>query len=253
MSGKPGPPAASRPFGERAERSFFCRSCKRVHRGLWVPEGWYVVERTAGGGARHLRLGLYCSLPCLEQAAAGHLAEVAANAETDLARDSARIVERAETMLHQGMTIRAAGDALGVPTSTLRHWLREAGVRVGPDGTLTGPMQESRESQEPPAPEPPAQEAGPTPAPGAKRPADPADQAALAELNHLVQLGYLAEVAWSFEAEGPAHARVFRAVATARLSGVPGELTGAAGANTKAAAKAAAARALLKAADRQGQ
>jgi hypothetical protein len=37
-----------------------------------------------------------------------------------------------------GATIRAAGDELGVPTSTLRHWLREAGVRVGADGTLTG-------------------------------------------------------------------------------------------------------------------
>ncbi len=187
------------------------------------------------------------------------------NAQADLARDSARIVERAETMLHQGMTIRAAGDALGVPTSTLRHWLREAGVRVGPDGTLTGP------AQVPPVPEtgrsapagasaaePATRDASapgtePTSAAGAKQPADPADQAALGELNHLVQLGYLTEVTWSFETEGPAHARIFRAVATARLSGAPGELTGAAGASTKAAAKAAAARALLEAAARQGQ
>jgi len=250
-SGKGGPSAAaSRPFGERAERSFFCRSCKRAHRGLWVPEGWYVVERAAGGGARHLRLGLYCSLPCLEQAAAGHLAEGAVardvnahGGQADLVRDKARIVERAETLLHQGMTIRAAGDALEVPTSTLRHWIREAGVRVGPDGTLTGP------APEPPVPMP-VPEAGPTPAPGEKRPADPADQAALVELNHLVQLGYLTDVAWSFETEGPAHARVFRAVATGRLAGVSGELTGVGSAGTKAAAKAAAARVLLEAAAR---
>jgi len=258
-SGKTGPPtAASRPFGERSERSFFCRSCKRAHRGLWVPEGWYVVERATGGGARHLRLGLYCSLACLEQAAAGHLAEArAVNAHTgqaDLVRDKARTVERAETLLHQGMTIRAAGDALEVPTSTLRHWLREAGVRVGPDGTLTGATQE-----------PPAQEAGasagaaapeapvPEPAPGARQPADPADQAALGELNHLVQLGYLTDITWSFDAGGPAHARVFCAVATARLSGVPGEMTGTGSASTKAAAKAAAARALLEAAAQHGQ
>lgn len=239
-SGDPGPaPAASRPFGERAERSFFCHTCKRAHRGLWVPEGWYVVERAAGGGARHLRLGLYCSLPCLEQAAAGHLADgaeaKAVNAQADPVRDRARITERAETLLHQGMTIRAAGDALDVPTSTLRHWLRDAGVRVGPDGTLTGPVQQPSE---------------PVPASGVKRPADPADQGALVELNHLVQVGYLTDVAWSVADEGPAHARVFRAVATGRLSGVPGELTGVGSAGTKAAAKAAAARALLEAAAR---
>jgi hypothetical protein len=134
----------------------------------------------------------------------------------------------------------------------MRHWLREARVRVGPDGTLTGP------AAEPPAPEagrPAPAEAGisgtePTSAPAGKRPADPADQAALAELNHLVQLGYLTGVTWSFEAEGPAHARFFRAVATCQLSGVPGELTGSGGAGTKAAAKAAAVRALLEAAAR---
>jgi hypothetical protein len=176
-SRKHGPSSAtSRPFGERAERSFFCRSCKRAHRGLWVPEGWYVVERALGGGARHLRLGLYCSLPCLEQAAGGHLAEGAVSApgtHADLARDKGRIVERAETLLHQGMTIRAAGDALDVPTSTLRHWLREAGIRVGPDGTLTGPA--------PGAPTPDATRSAPTDAsatepasaPGGRRTADP--------------------------------------------------------------------------------
>jgi len=46
------------------------------------------------------------------------------------------------------------------------------------------------------------------------------------------------------------HARVFRAVATGRLSGVPGELTAVGSAGTKTGAKAAAARALLKAAAR---
>ena len=267
-SGNPGPSAgASRPFGERAERSFFCRTCKRAHRGLWVPEGWYVVERAAGGGARHLRLGLYCSLPCLEQAAGGHLADgaeaKAVNAQADPVRDRARITERAETLLHQGMTIRAAGDALDVPTSTLRHWLREAGVRVGPDGTLIGPAQQppvagaGREASAGPrssAPESATVGTGAAEsasASGAKRPIDPADQAALVELNHLVQVGYLTDVAWSFSDEGPAHARAFRAVAAGRLSGVSGELTGVGSAGTKAAAKAAAARALLEAAARQ--
>jgi hypothetical protein len=262
VSSSRGPsPAASRPFGERAERSFFCRSCKRAHRGLWVPDGWYVVERAAGGGARHLRLGLYCSLACLEQAAGGHLAEGAASqdakAQADPVRGKARIIERAETLLHQGMTIRAAGDALEVPTSTLRHWLREAGVRVGPDGTLTGSTAEPSSVPRSAAADEDRIEsvigaAGTsgtevTSAPGGNRPADLADQAALGELNRLAQLGYLSGITWSFGEEGPAHARVFRVVATGRLSGVPGELTGVGSASTKGAAKAAA-RALLEAA-----
>ncbi len=268
---KGGPPASSRPFGERTERSFFCRSCKRAHRGLWVPEGWYVVERAVGGGARHLRLGLYCSLPCLEQAAAGHLAEGAAApgsgrdaGKADLLRDRARIVERAETLLHRGMTIRAAGDVLEVPTSTLRHWLREAGIRVGPDGTMTSSAQEPPvpgAGQPGPAgartsgPEPVSIAAGasgsaPMSAPAGKRPADPADQTALRELNHLVQAGYLTGLTWSFETDGPVHAQVFRAVATGRLSGMPGELTAVGSAGTKTGAKAAAARALLETAAR---
>jgi transposase-like protein len=172
--------------------------------------------------------------------------------QADPARDRARIVERAETLLGRGMTIRAAGDALDVPTSTLRHWLREAGVRVGPDGTLTGPPQEpgAPEAGRPAPPDAATSRTEPTSAPGGKRPADPADQAALGELNHLLQLGYLSGVTWSFEAEGPVHAQVFRAVATGQLSGVPGELTGVGSADTKAAAKAAAARALLAAAAR---
>jgi len=56
----------------------------------------------------------------------------------DAARGRARLVEVGQTLLHHGATIRAAGDELGMPTSTLRHWLREAGVRVGADGTLSG-------------------------------------------------------------------------------------------------------------------
>ena len=136
--------AASRPFGQVAERSFYCRSCRLAARGRWIPAGWYVLERAAGGGGRHLRVGLYCSLGCLAAAAGGDLAEAEQDAgawhglPAGAARGRARLVEIAQTLLHQGATIRAAGDELGVPTSALRHWLREAGVRVGADGTLTG-------------------------------------------------------------------------------------------------------------------
>jgi dsRNA-specific ribonuclease len=119
---------------------------------------------------------------------------------------------------------------------------------VGPDGTLAGSV--------PPPPEPgpgqsvPAAASMAAPEPAA---ADPAGQAALVELNHLVQLGYLTGITWSFDAEGPAHARTFRAVATGRLSGVSGVLTAVGSASSKAAAKAAAARALLEVAAQQNQ
>ena len=52
-------------------------------------------------------------------------------------RRRARLVEIAQKLLHREATIRAAGDELSVPTSALRHWLREAGFRIGADGTLT--------------------------------------------------------------------------------------------------------------------
>ena len=102
-----------------------------------------MLERAVGGGGRHLRIGLYCSLDCLATAGDSLAeAERAAGARQGLPvgveRDRARLVDIAQTLLHQGATIRAAGDELDVPTSTLRHWLREAGVRVGGDGTLTG-------------------------------------------------------------------------------------------------------------------
>jgi hypothetical protein len=73
-----------------------------------------VLERAVGGGGRHLRVGLYCSLDCL--AAAG---DRLAGAERDaggrrglpvgVERDRARLVEIAQTLLHQGAMIRAAG------------------------------------------------------------------------------------------------------------------------------------------------
>src|SRR6266480_540314 len=97
------PRSADNPAGRRHLIS--AGSCVWDSDAMSGKPGPSAASRAVGGGARHLRLGLYCSLPCLEQAAAGHLAEAqAVNAQADLARDSARIVKRAETMLHQGMT-----------------------------------------------------------------------------------------------------------------------------------------------------
>jgi len=228
-----------------------------------------VLERAAGGGARHLRVGLYCSLDCL--AAAGDdlaAAEQDAAARRGLpagaARDRARLVEIAQTLLHQGATIRAAGDELGVPTSTLRHWLREAGVQVGADGTLTG----SASAAPPPATDETtshndrgasehgstAGAAAPAPAgaPAASADLPPSAPAAaggapVQTLNELAQAGYVTDLAWESAAEGAGHRPVFSCAVTARVSGIAEPVSARGTGGSKAAAKASAAAALLAA------
>ncbi len=250
--------AASRPLGESVERSFYCRSCQLTTRGLWIPAGWYVLERAVGGGGRHLRAGLYCSLECL--AAAG---DCLAEAERDagarrglpagVERDRARLVEIAQTLLHQGATIRAAGDQLDVPTSTLRHWLREAGVRVGADGTLTGP------ADPPPPPGVTSKEQaddkpdaaagqGLSPIAGGPQPAPPAiGKSPVQTLNELAQAGYVAGLAWEIVADSAAHQPLITCTVTATVTGIAGLVRARGTGRSKAAAKASAAAALLAA------
>lgn len=232
------------------ERSFYCRSCRIAARGRWVPAGWYALERSTGGGARHLRVGLYCSLDCL--AAAGNDLAAAEQDATrrglpaDTARDRARLTEIAQTLLHRGATIRAAGDELGVPTSTLRHWLREAGVRVGADGTLNGPDGPAapRSGNEASGARG-AEDGGGVPATADGGP--DADPTAVQTLNELTQAGYVTELAWQSAADGAANQPVFTCTVTARVSGITGPVTARGTGGSKAAAKASAAAALLAA------
>jgi hypothetical protein len=169
------------------------------------------------------------------------------------ARGRARLVEIAQTLLHQGATIRAAGDELGVPTSTLRHWLREAGVRVGADGTLTG------SALPPPSPQgkdkedgsgacgqaagfgTPAAASGPPPAPAAT------GRAPVQALHELAQAGYVTDLAWETGVDGAAHRPVFSCTVTARVTGITGLVHARGTGGSKAAAKASAAAALLAA------
>ena len=158
-------------------------------------------------------------------------------------------MEIAQTLLHQGATIRAAGDELGVPTSALRHWLREAGVRVGADGTLTGSA----------APVPPGKDkdgaahgmaAGPgTPAPAAASGSPPAPAAVsgapVQALHELAQAGYVTGLDWETEVDGAAHRPVFSCTVSARVTGIPGPARARGTGGSKAAAKASAAAALL--------
>ncbi len=108
--------AASRPFGQSVERSFYCRSCRLTARGRWVPVGWYVLERAAGGGARHLRVGLYCSLDCLaaagdDLAAAEQDAGARRGLPADAARDRARLLAQAGYVTDLAWENAAEGEA----------------------------------------------------------------------------------------------------------------------------------------------
>ena len=49
-------------------RPFFCRSCGTETRSVLVPRGWYQLTRATGSVTeRPHRLGLYCSLRCLDE------------------------------------------------------------------------------------------------------------------------------------------------------------------------------------------
>jgi hypothetical protein len=249
--------AASRPLGESVERSFYCRSCQLTTRGRWIPAGWYVLERAVGGGGRHLRVGLYCSLGCLTAAGDG-LAAAERDAGTrrglpaGVERDRARLMEIAQTLLHQGATIRAAGDQLDVPTSTLRHWLRETGVRVGADGTLTGsadpaPPGMTSKDQAGDKPSGPAGQ-GTSPAASGSQPAPPASGGSPVQtLNELAQAGYVAGLAWETGAEGASHQPLFTCTVTATVTGIAGLVRARGTGGSKVAAKASAAAVLLAA------
>lgn len=49
-------------------RPFFCRTCGKEERGVLVPRGWYTLMRATGSAEQKPhRLGLYCSLRCLDE------------------------------------------------------------------------------------------------------------------------------------------------------------------------------------------
>jgi hypothetical protein len=154
-----------------------------------------------------------------------------------------------------------------VPTSTLRHWLREAGVQVGADGTLTGTASpaasRSGTDKEPPGSDrPPGTEenehgsggrgtAQGTAAPASADSPPPGPAAAsgapVQTLNELAQAGYVTDLAWESAAEGAAHQPVFCCTVTARVSGIAGPVSERGTGASKATAKASAAAALLAA------
>jgi hypothetical protein len=50
-----------------ATRPYFCRGCGAEQRSVLVPRSWYTLTRASGSTEiRPTRLGLYCSLRCIE-------------------------------------------------------------------------------------------------------------------------------------------------------------------------------------------
>ncbi|MFI6513332.1 putative dsRNA-binding protein [Streptosporangium sp. NPDC050855] len=222
--------AATRGGHQEVERSFFCRICQRAERGVWVPAGWYLLERAPGGKGRHIRLGLYCSVACLvragemlEAGAAEHAARMDLPTEEDRRRERARVVDIAQTLLSGGLTIRQAAESLNVETFTLKAWLKEAGIQISP--AMVAPVA-----------------AGSL---GTSVGLDSGERHPVSVLNELTQQSRIEAVTWQVESTGTSHAPHFTAVAATRLlaSGAPvrGQGSGA----SKAAARAAAAAAAL--------
>lgn len=55
------------PANRHGTRPYYCRTCGVQVMGVMVPQGWYVLTRAAGTMSdRPIRLGLYCSIDCLE-------------------------------------------------------------------------------------------------------------------------------------------------------------------------------------------
>ncbi|MEV4187809.1 hypothetical protein AB0J28_40905, partial [Streptosporangium canum] len=199
--------AAARGGRQESERSFFCRICQHAERGVWVPAGWYLLERAPGGKGRHIRLGLYCSVTCpvkagqmLEEGAAEHAARMDLPTEEDRRRERTRVIEVAQTLLGGGMTIREAAESLNVQTFTLKTWLKEAGIQIGQASIAHVAASTSTSTT-----------AAPTPVPREHHP--------VSVLNEWTQQGRIDGVDWQVEASGPSHAPAFTATATTRPAG----------------------------------
>ncbi|GAA3168636.1 hypothetical protein GCM10010466_68410 [Planomonospora alba] len=227
--------ATTRSGHQENERSFFCRICHRSERGLWVPAGWYLLERAPGGKGRHLRLGLYCSVACLiaagrmlEEGAAVHARRLELPSEEDRRRERQRVVEIAQTLLSGGMSIRQAADSLDIPAFTLRAWLKEAGVHLEPVAT----RQETDRVT-----------AATAAAHVRERPS--AGRHPVSVLNEWAQQGRITPPEWEVSVSGPSHAPVFTVTVSACPDG-SGRAVSASGEGTsKAAARTAAATSLL--------
>ncbi|GIH97423.1 double-stranded RNA binding motif domain-containing protein [Planobispora siamensis] len=228
--------AATRSGHQESERSFFCRVCHRSERGIWVPAGWYLLERAPGGRGRHIRLGLYCSVTCLVQAgqmleegAAAHARRTNLPSEEDRRRERQRVVTVAQTLLAGGASIRQAAEQLAVPTFTLKTWLKEAGIRI-----------EHAAAEQEAARIAVATSAAAT---GARL---TTEQHPVSLLNEWVQQERITPLEWTVTTSGPGHAPLFTATVATHPVNAGHRVTATGSGPSKAIARTAAAAALLE-------
>jgi hypothetical protein len=117
-------------------REYQCSSCGRRETARATPFGWSVVLQSQGIGTKACWLGSYCTTSCLtkaqrrlELAAARHAQRHGLPVNDRAVLDS--LFKRAHRhILEDGLSIRATGDLLGIPTQVLRRWLSAVGISV---------------------------------------------------------------------------------------------------------------------------
>ncbi|MGW1785553.1 hypothetical protein ACWCQQ_41670 [Streptomyces sp. NPDC002143] len=204
--------------------------------GQYVPAGWYALQRATGKSEKHLRLGLYCSLPCLmrshrrlEESAATHAERLQLPA--DDIQHYADLLEQVLGDLNEGMTVREAGDRHGIPTNTLRGWLETASISIGADDRYSGAGASTRQ--------PPPLSAGQLRSLRQGR-------SAISVVNELEQKQILVDVAWEDSRTGPAHKPLFTFSVTAIRADDGTPLRAEGRSTTKTAARTAAAEDLVQ-------
>ncbi|AKA09029.1 hypothetical protein SAZ_34070 [Streptomyces noursei ZPM] len=204
--------------------------------GQYVPAGWYALQRSTGKSEKHLRLGLYCSLPCLvrsqrrlEEGASTHAVRLQLPA--DDIEHYADLLERALGDLHEGMTVREVGDKHGIPTKTLRGWLETASISIGADDRYSGIGTDTRQ--------PPPLSAGQLRI--LRQGKNP-----ISVVNELAQKQILHDIDWEDSRTGRAHKPLFTFSLTATRADNGSTLRSEGRSTTKAAARTAAAEDLVQ-------
>lgn len=220
----------------RRARDFFCHSCGVRRYGHDAPAGWYTLLQATGGTSKP-RATLYCTLPCLikaeRQLQSGTPHSVKLRDRT--LDDKARLTRRLEQMfalLHNGMTLRQAGDVLEMPTETVRSWLADAGISIDVNGRLAMPAV------------PPSTQQAPTQSLREFVTAHPGGSP-ISIVYELEQAGHIGKPDWSEHVAGPSHKPTFTYTVSTVLTVDGATVAAEAEGHSKADAKTAAARALI--------
>ncbi|MFG2767840.1 dsRNA-binding motif domain-containing protein [Streptomyces rubiginosohelvolus] len=216
-------------------RTFTCPNCGAREIGRGAPAHWYLLAQGNADGTATDLIGAYCTRYCLtrswEGTASGRLPGARAPEEEDL-RERREQLEQLLGLLHQGQTVRQAGDRVGLSTRTVQTWLRTARIPIV-DGRLAG-VDPALPPRQPPSP--PAQ---------GLRAVHPASTA-LGALNELKQSYWLLDLTWSDPvASGPPHDPQFTYTVSATRADSGTTVTATATASQKTAARQHAARNLL--------